>query len=112
MRRVMFIAGLSVLALGSAAWADDFRAYDVEIIQPWTRATAPGETTAMVFMKLDNTGGNPAVTPLERIPRVDEDECVGCNLCSLVCPVDGCITMERIDKDLPVQSWEQRTAAR
>jgi len=57
MRRVMFIAGLSVLALGSAAWADDFRAYDVEIIQPWTRATAPGETTAMVFMKLDNTGG-------------------------------------------------------
>ena len=39
MRRVMFIAGLSVLALGSAAWADDFRAYDVEIIQPWTRAT-------------------------------------------------------------------------
>ena len=29
------------------------------------------------------------VTPLHRIPRVDEDECVGCNLCSLVCPVPG-----------------------
>ena len=35
----------------------------------------------------------PYPTPLERIPRVDETECVGCNLCSLVCPVDGCITM-------------------
>ena len=68
--------------------------------------------TTTPIPKLDNTGVNPAVTPLERIPRVDEDECVGCNLCSLVCPVDNCITMERIDKALPVQSWEQRTAAR
>jgi dihydropyrimidine dehydrogenase (NAD+) subunit PreA len=28
-----------------------------------------------------------------RIPRVDETDCVGCNLCWLVCPVPGCITM-------------------
>ena len=34
---------------------------------------------------------------LERIPRVDETECVGCNLCSLVCPVDQCITMVERD---------------
>lgn len=27
------------------------------------------------------------------VPYVDEAECVGCNLCSLVCPVPGCITM-------------------
>lgn len=26
-------------------------------------------------------------------PFVDEHECVGCNLCQLVCPVDDCITM-------------------
>ena len=38
-------------------------------------------------------GHGPFVTPLARIPRVDETECVGCNLCSCVCPVDGCITM-------------------
>lgn len=25
---------------------------------------------------------------------VKEEECVGCNLCKLVCPVDNCITME------------------
>jgi dihydropyrimidine dehydrogenase (NAD+) subunit PreA len=52
-----------------------------------------------------------AVTPLERIPRVDEDHCVGCNLCSLVCPVEGCITMERVDNGLAPQSWAERTTA-
>ena len=25
---------------------------------------------------------------------IKEEECVGCNLCKLVCPVDDCITME------------------
>jgi dihydropyrimidine dehydrogenase (NAD+) subunit PreA len=49
-------------------------------------------------------------TPLARIPRVDETECVGCNLCSLVCPVDECITMVKVDTHLPAESWEQRTA--
>jgi dihydropyrimidine dehydrogenase (NAD+) subunit PreA len=62
--------------------------------------------------KLDGAGhaGGPYATPLARIPRVDEVECVGCNLCALVCPVEGCITMDRVDNGLPVQSWEQRTA--
>jgi dihydropyrimidine dehydrogenase (NAD+) subunit PreA len=55
--------------------------------------------------------GGPYRTPLERIPRVDESECIGCNLCSLVCPVEGCITMERIEAHLPPESWEQRTRA-
>jgi len=51
----------------------------------------------------------PYTTPLARIPRVDESECVGCNLCSLVCPVDECITMNRVDTGLPAESWEQRS---
>ena len=29
--------------------------------------------------------------------RILEHKCVGCNLCSLVCPVENCITMQRID---------------
>ena len=58
-----------------------------------------------------SNGSEPYATPLARIPRVDESECVGCNLCYLVCPVPGCITMEEIDLNLPPQSWEQRTAS-
>jgi dihydropyrimidine dehydrogenase (NAD+) subunit PreA len=51
----------------------------------------------------------PYMTSIERIPRVDETECVGCNLCSLVCPVDQCITMVRVDKDVAPETWEERT---
>ena len=51
----------------------------------------------------------PYATPLERIPRVDETECVGCNLCSLVCPVDGCITMVQVETGLKPETWDERT---
>jgi dihydropyrimidine dehydrogenase (NAD+) subunit PreA len=50
-------------------------------------------------------------TPLARIPRVDESECVGCNLCALVCPVDECITMKRVDAGIPSETWAQRTSS-
>jgi len=52
----------------------------------------------------------PYATSLERIPRVDETECVGCNLCSLVCPVDECITMVECPTGLPPQTWAERSA--
>jgi dihydropyrimidine dehydrogenase (NAD+) subunit PreA len=51
-------------------------------------------------------------TPLARIPRVDETECVGCNLCSLVCPVENCITMVEVSTGLKPETWEERTAAK
>ena len=68
--------------------------------------------TTTPIPKLDSNGAGKhfSLTPLERIPRVDEDECVGCNLCSLVCPVEDCITMERVENGLPFQSWEERSA--
>jgi len=53
---------------------------------------------------------DPTKTPAHRIPRVDEEECVGCNLCWLVCPVEDCITMEKVERGLAVESWDQRVA--
>jgi dihydropyrimidine dehydrogenase (NAD+) subunit PreA len=66
-------------------------------------------TTPIPKLDLTGPGADSTVTPLSRIPRVDPDECVGCNLCSLVCPVPECITMERMENGLPSQSWEQRS---
>jgi dihydropyrimidine dehydrogenase (NAD+) subunit PreA len=67
-------------------------------------------TTPIPKLDTGGAGSNSAVTPLHRIPRVDIDECVGCNLCSLVCPVEDCITMEKIDTGLPPETWAERTA--
>ncbi|HWZ52627.1 MAG TPA: NAD-dependent dihydropyrimidine dehydrogenase subunit PreA [Granulicella sp.] len=53
----------------------------------------------------------PFATPLARIPRVDETECVGCNLCSLVCPVEECITMIEVDTGLKPETWDERSRA-
>jgi dihydropyrimidine dehydrogenase (NAD+) subunit PreA len=68
-------------------------------------------TTPIPKLDLDGAGADgPYRTPLARIPRVDEQECVGCNLCSLVCPVPECITMERVENGLPPQTWAERVA--
>ena len=43
-----------------------------------------------------------------RVPWVDEAECIGCNLCELVCPVPGCITMREVSEDARSESWNER----
>ncbi len=45
----------------------------------------------------------------DRVPWIDEPECVGCNLCQLVCPVPGCITMEERANG-PRETWNERVA--
>ena len=45
--------------------------------------------------------------PGKPVPLVREADCVGCNLCSIVCPVDGCITMTPVDSGKPAMTWEQ-----
>ncbi len=42
----------------------------------------------------------------DHVPFVDEDECIGCNLCNLVCPVPGCITMVERDSNVTTKTWK------
>jgi dihydropyrimidine dehydrogenase (NAD+) subunit PreA len=51
-----------------------------------------------------------AGTPGARVPFVDEQECVGCNLCQLVCPVPDCITMEEVPSGMGRETWNDRVA--
>jgi dihydropyrimidine dehydrogenase (NAD+) subunit PreA len=52
---------------------------------------------------------------IDRVPQesgppllvVREEDCVGCNLCSMVCPVDGCITMVEVDTGRPAVTWRE-----
>ncbi|MBB3174385.1 dihydropyrimidine dehydrogenase (NAD+) subunit PreA [Endobacter medicaginis] len=48
-----------------------------------------------------------AIEPGRRY-TVIEEECVGCNLCSHVCPVDDCITMVPQEATATRQSWAER----
>jgi dihydropyrimidine dehydrogenase (NAD+) subunit PreA len=36
---------------------------------------------------------------------IKQETCVGCNLCSLVCPVEGCITMKEVETGKAPMSW-------
>jgi NAD-dependent dihydropyrimidine dehydrogenase PreA subunit len=57
-------------------------------------------------------GGLRHETQAKHVPRILEDECVGCNLCALVCPVPGCITMAEVATGRPPMSWKQLQEAR
>jgi dihydropyrimidine dehydrogenase (NAD+) subunit PreA len=74
-------------------------------------AASRARITTTPIAKLDSAQPSNGATPAVRIPRIDEEECVGCNLCWLVCPVEHCITMEKIETGKASQSWAQRTGA-
>lgn len=81
-------------------------------VRPETvEAASRARISVTPIARLDGlTAANGNHTPPGRVPKVDEQECVGCNLCWLVCPVENCITMEQVETGLPRESWEQRTA--
>lgn len=45
-------------------------------------------------------------------PVVREKDCVGCDLCSVVCPVDDCISMVEVDGGRPHITWNELTKSR
>jgi len=86
---------------------------EVHSIPASYEAVSRSSITVTPIPKLDGSakanGHGPYPTPLARIPRVDETECVGCNLCSCVCPIENCITMVEVPTGLPPETWAQRT---
>jgi len=43
----------------------------------------------------------------KRVFTVVDEECVGCNLCAIVCPVPDCIEMQAVDNDLDYVTWPE-----
>jgi dihydropyrimidine dehydrogenase (NAD+) subunit PreA len=39
--------------------------------------------------------------------EVKPEECVGCNLCMHVCPVEDCITMREVENGRPYMTWAE-----
>jgi dihydropyrimidine dehydrogenase (NAD+) subunit PreA len=75
----------------------------------------PGEKTRPAHAHAPGKARAPNPLPVgliagDRVPWIDEPECVGCNLCALVCPVPGCITMREVPNGAP-ETWNQRVAA-
>ena len=42
----------------------------------------------------------------ERVYKIKDEECVGCNLCTNVCPVENCITMHRLESGTDPRTGE------
>ncbi|MBV1904410.1 MAG: NAD-dependent dihydropyrimidine dehydrogenase subunit PreA [Marinosulfonomonas sp.] len=57
------------------------------------------------FAACEDTSHQAISMSADRVFEVQDDECVACNLCVDVCPVEGCISMER----LPAGAVDQRT---
>ena len=98
----------------TACWDGAHQCIHLDRVGPVDTLRTPGMVAAESSRVISSTpiaklDGVILGTPLGRVPRVDEEHCVGCNLCSLVCPVDECIEMVRVDDGAVAESWEERS---
>ena len=49
------------------------------------------------YISCEDTSHQAIAMSEDRVFSVKEDECVACNLCVNVCPVEGCITMRTLE---------------
>lgn len=67
---------------------------------------ANGSTTAVT-----HSGGHEVIAGAGagyvNLYEINRETCVGCNLCSLVCPVSGCITMKEVPSKIPHMTWRE-----
>jgi dihydropyrimidine dehydrogenase (NAD+) subunit PreA len=67
--------------------------------------------TAHQCIALPGASGKANGAKAQRTPVVIEEDCVGCNLCSIVCPVDNCITLREVDTGHAALTWEEYVAS-
>lgn len=98
---------------------EDFRGRAVKNVTDWQHLNLNYKTVAEIDQDLCIKCGlchivcedtsHQAVAALRNDGRrryqVIESECVGCNLCMHVCPVEGCITMKPVDTGKPALDW-------
>lgn len=113
---------------GLANWMDakgyrrieDFRARAVPNVTDWQHLNINYEIVAQIdqdrcikcglcHIACEDTS-HQAISALRvdgaRRYEVVDEECVGCNLCLHVCPVENCITMKEIDNGKPFLTWK------
>ena len=97
---------------------DDFRGLAVPNVVDWQDLNINYETVARIDQDLCIKCGlchiacedtsHQAITARTNGARryeVIDAECVGCNLCQHVCPVEGCIDMVAVDNGKPYMNW-------
>ncbi len=86
---------------------DDFRGRAVPNVIDWQHLNLNYVTKARInpdlcikcgrcYAACEDTSHQAISMSEDRVFEVKDEECVACNLCVNVCPVEGCITMERL----------------